>query len=328
MQTRFFAASHLAILAVLTVPLASASSYNFTNFDGPGQNGGGTTVDGIANSGTIVGFSTNNADNPSLFTNFLVNPNGTFTTLNINNDPLAMANGINASGTFVGISNNQAFSQTGSAFTALPPVNGSTAMETAFGINDGSLIVGQYTDAATDTQPGFVYNGSTYKTLNPTANPFAVVNAQSVNNEGEVAGFYSTDGEHQHGFLYNDVTNTYQLLPDPNIANLQLTQFLGMNDAGLVVGYYQTNDGSQHGFIYNIKSNSYSFLDDPNAAPSGFSITQITGINDSGEIAGFYVDPTTGLQRGFYATVATPEPGTLLLFAGGFIAVLLVRRFA
>jgi hypothetical protein len=95
--------------------------------------------------------------------------------------------------------------------------------------------VGQYTDGATDTQPGFVYKGSSYKTLNPVANPFAVVNAQSVNNEGEVAGFYSTDGVHQHGFLYNDVTNTYELLPDPNIANLQLTQFLGINDQGLAV---------------------------------------------------------------------------------------------
>jgi hypothetical protein len=41
-----------------------------------------------------------------------------------------MANAINASGTIVGISNNQAFSQTGSVFTTLPPVNGSTASET------------------------------------------------------------------------------------------------------------------------------------------------------------------------------------------------------
>jgi len=325
MQAKFFAAGQWAILAVFTAPFASASMYNFTSFDGPGQNGGGTTVNGIGNSGSIVGFSSDNAANPTLFTNFVLNPNGTFTTLNINNDPLAMANAINTSGTIVGTSNNQAFSQTGSVFSTLPPVNSTTANEVAFGINDQSLIVGQYTDGASDTQPGFVYNGSSYKTLSPTANAF-VVNAQSLNNEGEVAGFYSTDGVHQHGFLFNDITNTSQLLPDPNIANLQLTQFLGINDEGLAVGYYQTNDGSQHGFIYNTNSNSYSFLDDPSAAQSGFSVTQITGINDSGEIAGFYVDPSTGLQRGFYATVATPEPGTLLLFAGGFIAIMLCTK--
>jgi len=326
MQTRLFPAAQLAILALLTASFAkSASIYNFNSFDGPGLNAGGTTVDGINNNGAIVGFSSNNAANPSLFTNFIRNPNGTLTTVNINNDPVAMANGINNANTIVGTSNNQAFAQTGSVFTTLPPANTTSINQVAFGINDHSVIVGQFTDGVTDTQPGFVYNGSAFQILDPLANA-SVVNAQSVNNEGEVVGFYSTDGVHQHGFLFNDVSDTYQLLADPNVANLQLTQFLGINDDGQAVGYYQTNDGSQHGFIYNINSNTYSFLDDPNAAKSGFSITQITGINDSGEIAGFYVDPTTGLQRGFDATAATPEPATLLLLPAGFIALLFLTR--
>jgi hypothetical protein len=76
MQAKFFAAAHWAILAVVMAPFATASTYNFTSFDGPGQNGGGTTVDGISNSGSIVGFSTNNAATPTLFTNFVLNPNG------------------------------------------------------------------------------------------------------------------------------------------------------------------------------------------------------------------------------------------------------------
>ncbi len=326
MQRKLFHAAQLTILAALMAPFAQpASIYNFTSFNGPGQNGGGTTVNGINNNGSIVGFSSNNAGNPTLFTNFILNPNGTFNTLNINNDPLANANGLNNSNTAVGASNNAAFSQTGSLFSDLPPVNASAAMESAFGINDHGVIVGQFTDGATDTEPGFVYNGSTFTILNPVANAI-VVNAQSVNNAGEVAGFYSTDGVHQHGFLFNDVSDTYQLLPDPNVANLELTQFLGINDNGFAVGYYQTNDGSQHGFVYNINTNSYAFVDDPNAGAGGFSITQITGINDSGEIAGFYLNPSTGLQEGFYATVATPEPATLLLIPSGFIALLFIRR--
>jgi hypothetical protein len=323
MQKKLFRA---ALLAVLTASFAKpASIYNFTSFDGPGQNGGGTTVNGINNNGSIVGFSSDNAATPTLLTNFVRNPNGTFTTLNINNDPLAMANGINNANTVVGASNNQAFEQTGALFTTLPAVNSTTVSQVAFGISDHSVIVGQFTDSATGTQPGFVYNGSTYTILNPVVNA-VVVNAQSVNNQGLVAGFYSTDGAHQHGFLFNDVSNNFQLLPDPNVANLFLTQFLAINDNGLAVGYYQTNEGSQHGFIYNINSNSYSFLDDPNAALSGVSITQITGINDSNEIAGFYVDAATGRQRGFDATAAAPEPGTLLLFPSGFIILLFVRR--
>ena len=327
LQPQLFTAAKLAILGILAASFAKPGVvYNFTTIDGPGQNAGGTTVNGINNNGALVGFSSDNAATPTLLTNFVRNPNGTFTTLNINNDPLAMANGLNDSGLVVGASNNNAFSQTGALFTTLPPVlPGDTGMETAFGVNNHSVIVGQFTRNSTDTQPGFLYDGSSFTILNPTATA-TVVNAQSVNNQGLVAGFYSSDGVHQHGFLFNDVSNSYQLLPDPVIPNLELTQFLGVNDNGLAVGYYQTNDGSQHGFIYNIAAGSYSFLDDPNAALSGFSITQITGINDSGEIAGFYVDPATGLQRGFFATEAVPEPATFLLFPAGLVAFTLVRR--
>ena len=110
----------LPILAALLSTPAWADSMQFTNFDGPGNNGGGTTVNAINNNGAVVGFSTNNASTPTLFTNFIRNPNGTFTTLNVNNDPLANANGINDNNVVVGASNNNAFSL-GTTFTTLPP---------------------------------------------------------------------------------------------------------------------------------------------------------------------------------------------------------------
>jgi hypothetical protein len=156
--------------------------------------------------------------------------------------------------------------------------------------------------------------------LNPTPNA-AVTNAQGVNNNGLVTGFYSTDGVHQHGFLYNSATQTFSFVADPNIPNLVLTQFLGLNDDGLAVGYYQLPDGSQHGFLYNIATGQYSFLDDPFAATSGVSITQITGVNDSDEITGFYVDATTGSQLGFVATPAVPEPSTWAMMILGFAGI-------
>jgi hypothetical protein len=225
-------------------------------------------------------------------------------------------------------SNGTAFTLAGGTLTTLPSVNGTTVSETAFGINDGGLIVGQYTDGATDTTPGFLFNGAAFTILNPVVNA-AVTNAQGVNNSGVVTGFYSTDGVHQHGFFYNSGTGQFTLPPDPNIVNLVLTQFLGINDHGLAVGYYQLPDGSQHGFLFNTTTQTYSFLDDPNAALSGLSITQITGVNNAGEIAGFYVDRTSGLQRGFLATpaaAAAPEPGTLGLLFGALAPVLAAGR--
>ena len=317
------AVTFTALAVCISIPASAATVYNFTSFDGPGSNGGGTTVDGINNNGDLVGFSSDNANTPTLFTDFIRDANGMVTLLSLGGDPLAMANGINSSGDVAGaFSNGTAFTLAGGTLLPLPNVNGNTLSETAFGINDAGLIVGQYMDSITGTTPGFLYNGSTFTILNPLVIATAV-NAQGVNNNGLVTGFYSVDGVHQHGFFYNSATAQYTLAPDPNIPNLVLTQFLGINDNGLAVGYYQLPDGSQHGFLYDIATQSYTFVDDPNAALSGVSITQITGVNDAGEIAGFYVDSSTGLQRGFLATPAapTPEPGTFGLLFGALLAM-------
>lgn len=315
----------IGVAAALAISAQASVVYNFTSFAGPGNNGGGTTVNGINNNGAVVGFSSDNAASPTLFTNFIRNPNGSFTTLALGGDPLAMANGLNSSLTVVGgLSSGNAFAYSGGALLPLGNVNPATASQTAFGINDQGLIVGQYVDNNFGTTPGFLLQNGAYTVLNPVANAL-VTNAQGVNNNGLVAGFYSTDGVHQHGFLYNSVTHAYTLEADPSIANLVLTQFLGINDQGTVVGYYQLPDGSQHGFLFNSTTGVYTFLDDPNAALSGVSITQITGINDSGELAGFYVDGQTGQQLGFVAMAQTPEPGSLGLLIGSLLSLVYFR---
>src|SRR5579863_4941157 len=86
-----------ALALALAASAHAAAIYNFTSFDGPGNNVGGTTVNGIDNNGDAVGFSLDNAATPTIFTDFIRNPNGTFTILQTGGDPLAMANGINDS---------------------------------------------------------------------------------------------------------------------------------------------------------------------------------------------------------------------------------------
>src|SRR5579863_4205901 len=86
---------------------ASPIYNNFSTLNGSGDNAGGTTINGVSNSGAIVGFSSN--ANQTVLTNFVRNPNGTFSTLNIENDPLANANSINAGGVVVGATAGQAF---------------------------------------------------------------------------------------------------------------------------------------------------------------------------------------------------------------------------
>jgi probable HAF family extracellular repeat protein len=312
---------------VTVLGTASNGGYVFTNFDGPTPNGGGTTINGISNNGTVVGFSTPDG---MTFNNFAANPllSTTATALNINNSTAAMANGINSAGTIVGTDgNNNAFTFSGGTVTnSYIPNNGVSAI--AFGINDHGVIVGQYTTNA-DTTPGYVLNGTTLTTINAPSGP-DVVNAQGINNNGLVVGFYlGTDGQ-VHGFMtqYNAAsppsTLTGTAIADPTIptvagepgATFVFSQILGINDQGIAVGYYGDSTTSQHGFLYNTNTGQYTFLDDPSQAfNNGVEVTQITGINNAGEITGFYTD-ANGIAHGFVGS-AVPEPGTMGLMAIG-----------
>jgi len=298
--------------------LNQVGGYRFTNFDGPNAGntaGTGTTMNGIANSGTAVGFTTVNG---VTFTNFTANPLKTTKArlVNINGSTTAMAFGIDSAGTVVGTDGHgNAFSlnRHGVLKTFIPP-GGTSA--TAFGINDRVNIVGQFvTSTAT---PGFilVHGGKSFITINqPTGVTSDVINAQGINNHGLVVGFYLGNDGQVHGFTASDRaakngTLTGTAVADPTIpavpgepgATFVFSQILGINDHGIAVGYYGDSTTSQHGFIYNTNTGKYTFLDDPSEAfDNGVEVTQITGITNSGEITGFYSD-ANGVFHGFVAT--------------------------
>ena len=292
----------------------TAGGFRFTNFDGPmaGTNAAaGTNMNGIANSGTSVGFT---IDNNGGFHNFTVNPlvSKAVTLLNINGSTTAMALGTNVGGTVVGTDGNgNAFFETHGVVKTFIPTGGTSA--TAFGINDHDTIVGQVVTA--NATPGFIrVNAKSYITINAPSGP-NVVNAQGINNKGQVVGFYlGTDGQ-VHGFMANEGaakhgTVTATAIADPIIptvagepgATFVFSQILGINDHGIAVGYYGDSTTSQHGFLYNTKTGHYTFLDDPSEAfNNGVEVTQFTGITNSGEITGFYSD-ANGAFHGFVAT--------------------------
>jgi hypothetical protein len=303
--------------------------YRFTNFDGPvpGTTANtGTNNNGIANNGTITGFSTPDG---TAFTNFTANPltSTTANVLNINGSTSAMAFGVNSAGTVVGTdgNGNAFFLPNGGAPTTFIPNGGASAM--AFGINDKGAIVGTYTTAA-GPMPGFLLNNNAVTQINaPTGNNSNSVNAQGINNNGLIVGFYLGNDGQVHGFMANAsnaVNNmlTGTAIADPIIkpvepgATFVFSQVLGDNDQGIAVGYYGDSTTSQHGYFYDTNTGKYTFLDNPDAAfNNGVEITQITGINNSGEITGFYSD-ANGVFHGFIA-VAIPEPSSMALLGIG-----------
>jgi hypothetical protein len=300
---------------ITAITLTDTGGYRFTNFDGPTPGtaaGTGTNVNGIANTGTVVGFTIGNS---GTLINFTADPRKSrkTTVLNINGSAMAMAFGINAAATVVGTDGQgNAFSLSRRGIvTTFIPTGGTSA--TALGINDQGTIVGQYVTST--AAPGFIrVRGKDYVTINAPSGP-NMVNAQGINDQGLVVGFYvGADGQ-DHGFMVKargmeHGTLTGTAIADPTIphvagetaATFVFSQVLGINDKGIAVGYYGDSTGSQHGFLYDAKTGQYTFVDDPSEAfSSGVEVTQITGITNSGEITGFYSD-ANGVFHGFVAT--------------------------
>lgn len=332
------------------VSFATSGGYTFANFD-PALAGTavGSNANGINNAGQLVGTLVD-ANNASTFSNWVGTPSATQA---INTGSGQIAFGINSAGTVVGGNGAGAFYLPllpGGTYFSPRPLSAPNGAINAFGINDQGAIVGQYTFGT--ATPGFLVRSANDQ-LSITINaPLItnVVNAQAVNNNGVVVGFYEgTDGQ-AHGFRAATVgvnaglSITATPIADPMIpsvagepgATFVFSQLLGVNDAGMVAGYYGDSTGSQHGFLYSLLTGHYSFLDDPAASFSnGVEVTQITGVNNIGELAGFYTDaggiahsfaacPTGGVCAGF-PVAAVPEPATLALMTMGLLAIGLRR---
>lgn len=319
-------AGHAAILSV-----DNAGGYTFTNFD-PILTGlaVGSNVNGISNTGQVVGTEVDAAGAPT---------GANFTGTAINTNPLITgagqtAFGINSAGSVVGGNGTTAFylPNGGSLQTlAVPP--GAT---NAFGINDLGNIVGQST-VGNDNSGFYLPSASStsFATIfQPPGTSADVVNAQGINDNGLIVGFYLGNDGQAHGFDAKtaNISNGSLVgaaITDPTIPSISgepgatfvFSQILGVNDDGIAVGYYGDSTESQHGFLYNTSTGVYTFLDDPAAAFSnGVEVTQITGIANSGEIAGFYTD-AGGVAHSFTADptiVAVPELSTWLMALAGF----------
>ena len=125
--------------------------------------------------------------------------------------------------------------------------------------------------------------------------PGTSLTAAAINDEGDVAGFYTNSAGTTDGFLK---THHGQFI-DLAVPGASSTMALGVNGSDEVVGIYTVGSGStaaMHGFTWT-PQHGFSTVDDPHGAGT----TTINGVNDHGQLVGFYVDGN-GNTDGFLAT--------------------------
>jgi hypothetical protein len=118
----------------------------------------------------------------------------------------------------------------------------------------------------------------------------------AINQSGEVAGYYTTDGNtgEAHGFLRQPGGTIVAFDPPGSTGTLAY----GINTSGMIVGHYV--DGANYGFIRQANGEFITF--DASVGGSGFGTFPVA-INDSGEVVGSSKDQF-GAQHSFLRDAA------------------------
>jgi hypothetical protein len=174
------------------------------------------------------------------------------------------------------------------------------------GINNASVMVGQYFDIEKGQTlgHGFIATGNQVTTVNVPGSVRTLL--QSINDKGSAVGSWIQslgDGEYvPHGF-FRSTSGVVTRVDDPAAGSPvfagsppQLVGgftegVYGINDQGVLVGSFVDSGGVEHGFIY--QHGQFTTVDNRKYAPSSSSGTELWGINNRGVIDGLgYSYPT------------------------------------
>ncbi len=191
-----------------------------------------TTVDGINESGVVVGSSYLHDGNT--YSGYVYDPSSqTVTYLNAFGSSDTHANGINNYGDVVGTYGSHGFLYTGSQFITIDDPDGTST--TAAGINDFGQIVGWYITGTGETH-GFLYSGGVFETIDDPLGTNGTL-IQDINNAGEIAGRYITSGSVQHGFTASvEALHGTLSFSDPETTDTHTVSFVPENSGTGYVG--------------------------------------------------------------------------------------------
>jgi probable HAF family extracellular repeat protein len=125
------------------------------------------------------------------------------------------------------------------------------ASTTTTAINNKGDIAGFAANGGADTS--FIKEGNKFELL---TGPKGAVSVQAlgINNEDQVVGSYTDATGQMHGFLFDDKSQKYTTIDDPNGVKgpTGMTVVNGINDKGQLVGFYLDAAGNTDGMLVNI----------------------------------------------------------------------------
>jgi hypothetical protein len=290
----------------------------------------GTSVEGINDSGTIVGYySEDNADDAGF-----VDVGGSFTTIS---DPSAATGpltgtevyGINDAGDIWGLytaadGGAARFVDIGGSFStiAIPEALDGVVI---VGISADGTVAGSYQTASGSYQ-GFTWsNGSTTTLIDPAAGDGSGEGTfvQSINAGGTIAGYAVTASGNAVGFVYDD--GTFTALSDPSAGSAAGagTFITSINAAGEIAGYVVTDSeasaGLAQGFVED--GGGFAAIDDPAYSDiiTGGTAPLIV-LNNAGDILESYRDATDD-SVSVFAAPACYLPGTMIRTPAGDVRI-------
>jgi hypothetical protein len=208
--------------------------YSFTTIDVPGATGG-TSANGINNSGQIVG-SFSDASGSHGF----IDTGGSFTTI----DVPGATGGTSASATAARSSGgygSHGFLYSAGSFTTIDFPTVLVTSTNAFGINNRGQILGSYTQQSALGPIGFLDTDGNFQSIRFPGNTGGT-STFGINNSAQIVGMYN-DSTGNHGFL--DIGGTFTTI---DVTGALATSVYVINNSGQIVGRYSDSTGN-HGFL-------------------------------------------------------------------------------
>ena len=263
-------------LAILSAAQSPSVNIKFKNIVIPGAIA--TVATGINNSGVVVGWY---SDSSGVFHGFSI-ASGTVTTIDDPKGTATLCNGINSSGQIVGEytqpdGNNHGFLYDNGTFTDV----GIGVISGASDINDKGEIVGGYLKCGLCAQLGFVFDGTTYTTLNVPGSTFTA--ATGVNNAGKISITAANENAIYSGYVY-DGTN-YTKIDAPGYTDTYASGINNLGDVSITVD--KSGEEVEYGGV--LSQGKYYFFSYDNGKNE---LTSAHGINDHRQVVGDYETET------------------------------------